>query len=204
MELPFEAHGHPPAVQSARQRSATAGAGTGRLRALQILRAGTLAILLAGCSSGAPFDLGGSGGATTTPTVQEPWDTKAFASDEPYRMGVEQFNRGAYGQAARYFREAVEKSPKDAASWVGLAASYDRLGRFDLADQAYAAAIKLTGETTQILNNQGYSYLLRGNLAAARAKFLKAAQREPNNPTIVNNLNLLNGSQRYIQRPPGQ
>ncbi len=151
-----------------------------------------------------PFDLGTSGGATTTPTVQDPWDTKAFPADEPHRLGVEQFNRANYGLAARHFREAVEKSPKDAASWLGLAASYDHLGRFDLADPAYAEAIKLTGETVQILNNQGYSYMLRGNLAAARAKFLKAAEREPNNPTIVNNLNLLNGSQRYIKRPPAQ
>jgi Flp pilus assembly protein TadD len=30
-------------------------------------------------------------------------------------------------------------------AWIGLAASYDRLGRFDLADQAYAAAAKLEG-----------------------------------------------------------
>jgi len=136
----------------------------------------------------------------TTPTVAEPGDVKYYPSDEPFRLGTEHFNRGNYGIAERYFRDAVEKAPRDAAAWIGLAASYDRLARFDLADRAYASAIKLGGETTQILNNEGYSYMLRGNYAKAREKFLKAYQREPNNPTIVNNLRLLDSSNRFIRR----
>jgi Flp pilus assembly protein TadD len=88
----------------------------------------------------------------------------------------------------------------DATAWIGLAASYDRIGRFDLADRAYGVAISLVRETTEILNNQGYSYMLRGDLRRARAKFLKAYQREPDNPTIINNLQLLNSSSRFIQR----
>ncbi|WP_245329484.1 MULTISPECIES: tetratricopeptide repeat protein [Bradyrhizobium] len=84
----------------------------------------------------------------------------------------------------------------------GLAASYDKLRRFDLADQAYAQAIRLGGETVQILNDQGYSYMLRGNLNAARRKFEKAYSLDPGNPVIANNLELLNGSRRFIERPP--
>jgi Flp pilus assembly protein TadD len=94
----------------------------------------------------------------------------------------------------------VEKAPEDATAWVGLAASYDRLGRFDLADRAYASAIRLTGATVQILNNQGYSYMLRGDLRNARRKFLKAYELEPYNPTILNNLALLNSSGRFVRR----
>lgn len=191
-------------VSAARSAASPAAARFTASRMPAILQAGSLAILLAGCSSGLPFDLGSPGGAAVTPAVEEPLDAKYYPSDEPYRLGVEHFNRGHYGLAERYFRDAVEKAPKDAASWIGLAGSYDRLGRFDLADKAYASAIKLTGETAQILNNQGYSNMLRGNLAAARAKFLKASERDPNNPTILNNLNLLNGSQRYLQRSPEQ
>src|SRR6202140_5366892 len=100
--------------------------------------------------------------------VHEPTDVKYYPSDEPVRMGLEQYNRGNYGLSQRYFKDAVEKAPKDVTAWVGLAASYDRLRRFDLADQAYAAAIKQAGQTTEILNNQGYSYMLRGDLVAAR------------------------------------
>ncbi|MCJ9700812.1 tetratricopeptide repeat protein [Bradyrhizobium sp. SHOUNA76] len=85
---------------------------------------------------------------------------------------------------------------------VWAAASYDKLRRFDLADQAYAQAIRLGGETVQILNDQGYSYMLRGNLNAARRKFEKAYSLDPGNPVIANNLELLNGSRRFIERPP--
>ena len=132
--------------------------------------------------------------------VQEPTDVKYYPSDEPVRMGLEQFNRGNYGLSQRYFKDAVEKAPKDPKAWIGLAASYDHLRRFDLADRAYREAIKLVGETTQILNNQGYSYMLRGKLTAAREKFNEAFQREPENPTIQNNINLLNGSYRFVER----
>jgi len=136
----------------------------------------------------------------TTATVEEPGTVKYHASDEPLRMGLEHFNRGNYGLAERYFRDAVEKTPRDVTAWIGLAASYDRLARFDLADRAYKYAIKLAGETTQILNNQGYSYMLRGNFVRARQKLMKANAREPNNPVIVNNLQLLDSSRNFVQR----
>jgi Flp pilus assembly protein TadD len=117
-------------------------------------------------------------------------------------MGLEHFNRGHYGIAQRYFQDAVEKAPRDLTAWTGLAASYDRIRRFDLADQAYAQAVRLGGETPEILNDQGYSYMLRGNLTAARRKFEKANSLNPGNPVILNNLELLNGSRKFIERPP--
>jgi Flp pilus assembly protein TadD len=146
----------------------------------------------------------GVAGIDTPPseTVQNPTEIKYFPSDEPLKLALEHFDRGNYGLAERYFRDAVEKAPKDVTAWIGLAASYDRLRRFDLADKAYGAAIRLTGETVSILNNQGYSYMLRGDLAKAKAKFLKAYGKEPNNPIIANNLTLLNSSSRFIQRAP--
>jgi Flp pilus assembly protein TadD len=136
--------------------------------------------------------------------VQEPTDVKYYPSDEPLRMGLEQFNRGNYGLSQRYFKDAVEKAPKDITAWTGLAASYDRLRRFDLADQAYAQAIRLGGITVQILNDQGYSYMLRGNLTGARKKFMKAYELDPGNPTIANNIELLNSSRKFIDRQPNQ
>lgn len=133
-------------------------------------------------------------------TVQDPTDVKYYRSDEPLKLALEHFNRGHFGIAARYFEDAVAKAPKDATAWIGLAASYDRVGRFDLADRAYKQAIKLVGVTTEILNNQGYSYMLRGRLIEAKRKLLLALEREPNNPTIINNLKLLDASARYISR----
>ena len=106
------------------------------------------------------------------------------------------FRQGGFGLAERYYRKAVEQHPRDAEAWVGLAASYDRLRRFDLADRAYRQAIKLIGPTPEILNNQGYSYMLRGNYRLARATLLAARNKDPNSPFIKNNLDLLNETQR--------
>jgi len=182
-------------------------------RLFTLLAFGGLLLALMGCSSTmctiGPCETAAAvpvvaEGPPTTATVQEPLDVKYYRSDEPLRMGIEHFNRGNFGIAERYFRDATEKAPKDPTAWIGLAASYDRIARFDLADRAYVYAIRLVGETTEILNNQGYSYMLRGDLVKARAKFLKALEREPNNPTILNNLQLLNSSSRFIQRSPAQ
>lgn len=136
-----------------------------------------------------------------TVTMQNPDDVKYYPSDEPLRMGVEHFSRGNYAIAERYFQDAVEKAPKDLTAWIGLAASYDRLRRFDLADRAYAQARRLGGESVQLLNNEGYSYMLRGNYVRARALFFRASKIDPGNPTIINNLQLLDGSSRIVNRP---
>jgi len=58
--------------------------------------------------------------------VQEPTAVKYYPSDEPVRMGLEHYNRGAYGLSQRYFKDVVEKAPKDVTAWIGLAASYDK------------------------------------------------------------------------------
>jgi len=106
-------------------------------------------------------------------------------------LGKRYFKAGNYGLAERYFRRAVETHARDAEAWVGLAASYDRLRRFDLADRAYAEAIRLVGPRVAILNNQGYSYMLRGDYKRARAKLEEAARKDPGNRFVENNLRLL-------------
>jgi Tfp pilus assembly protein PilF len=158
----------------------------------------SLALLAAGCNQT---------GLTPSPipnpvTGQNPGDVKYYPSDQPVRLGIQRFYDGNFGLAQQYFQDAVEKSPGDVTAWTGLAASYDRLGRFDLADRAYAAAAKLEGETPQLLNNEGYSYMLRGDLKAAQAKFHVALKLDPNNLTTLNNIKLLNSSQNFIERSP--
>jgi Flp pilus assembly protein TadD len=118
------------------------------------------------------------------------------------RLAIEHFHRGNFGIAAHYFRDAVEKAPRDASAWIGLAASYDHEGRFDLADQAYKQAVLLAGESTALLNNRGYSYMLRGEFDKARGDLTKAYAQDPGNATIANNLKLLDGSERIIKRDP--
>jgi Tfp pilus assembly protein PilF len=156
----------------------------------------SLALLAVGCDPT---------GLTPTPVPnptegQTPGDVKYYPSDQPVRLGIQRFYEGNFGIAQKYFQDAVEKSPNDVTAWIGLAASYDRLSRFDLADQAYAAADKLEGPSVRLLNNEGYSLMLRGDLKTARAKFQAALKLEPNNQTTLNNIKLLNDSTKFIER----
>lgn len=106
-------------------------------------------------------------------------------------LGKKYYRAGSFGLAEQHFRRSVETNPNDAESWIGLAASYDRLKRFDLADRAYAQAVKIAGATPEIMNNQGFSYMLRGDYARARTTLLAARARDPGSPYIKNNLKML-------------
>jgi Flp pilus assembly protein TadD len=111
-------------------------------------------------------------------------------------LGKKQYRVENYGMAERYFRHAAEQHPRDAEAWLGLAATYDQLRRFDFADRAYSQAIAIVGSTIEILNNQGYSYMLRGDYARARAKLADAQRKDPGNKYVLNNLRLLEESSR--------
>ena len=111
-------------------------------------------------------------------------------------LGKKMYRANNFGLAEQHFRKATELHPRDAEAWLGLAASYDRLRRFDLADRAYSQVLKLIGPTPEVLNNQGYSYMLRGDYRRARATLLAAKSKSPENPYIRNNLELLAESER--------
>jgi Flp pilus assembly protein TadD len=111
-------------------------------------------------------------------------------------QGKKNFRDNNFGMAEKYFRRAVEQHPRDAEAWIGLAACYDRLRRFDLADRAYAQAIRIVGPTIEIMNNQGYSYMLRGDYKRARATLVQAQRKDPGNKYVENNLRLLEESYR--------
>jgi len=77
--------------------------------------------------------------------------------------------------------KAPGDADRDAETWLGLAATYDRLRRFELADRGYAQALKILGPTVVVLNNQRYSYLLRSDYRRARIK-RAAARARPHQP----------------------
>ena len=137
-------------------------------------------------------------GSVAAPGEQPAVGPELLGSDpnDDLSLAKKYFRQGGFGMAERHFRKAVELHPRDAEAWVGLAASYDRLRRFDLADRAYRQAIKILGATPEILNNQGYSYMLRGDYRRARATLLAARSKDPASPYIKNNLDLLEESRR--------
>jgi Flp pilus assembly protein TadD len=165
-------------------------------------------LLLAGCETSTKLgDIFGAKPADdpqTTASVpngegSEAPNASGLLGSDPYddlNTGKKLYRAANYGLAERHFRRAVEARPKDAEAWVGLAASYDQLRRFELADRAYNQVITILGPTPEVLNNKGYSYMLRGDYTRARKTLLEAKAKDPSNPYIQNNLALLAKSRR--------
>jgi Flp pilus assembly protein TadD len=168
---------------------------------------------LAGCSSSSQFASLWPGQDTPPPPPANPEITGStpasaqttFAvkdallggeSGDDLVLGKRHYRERNFGLAEQHFRRAVEKQPRDGEAWLGLAASYDRLKRYDLADRAYREALAIFGPRPEVINNIGYSYLLRGDLRKARAKFAEAQKKDPENPTIANNIALIDEAAR--------
>jgi Flp pilus assembly protein TadD len=142
---------------------------------------------------------GAEANASVPPSLDvQPSDQVALGDDptDDLSLGKKHYRTKNYGMAERYFRRAAELHPRSAEAWLGLAASYDRLRRFDLADRAYGQAVGIAGPTIEILNNQGYSYMLRGDYAHAREKFAAAQRKDPGNKYVLSNLQLLEESRK--------
>jgi Flp pilus assembly protein TadD len=184
-----------------------------RTRIGRVVLAAACLLWLAGCettSSNNPFaKLGGTSKVSdddTTGSILAPETTPDAPALMPELLGADPnddlsigkkyFRQGSFGLAERHFRKAVELHARDAEAWVGLAAAYDRLKRFDLADRAYAQAVKIVGATPEVMNNQGFSYMLRGDYRRARSMFVAAQTKDPKSPYIANNLRLLDESER--------
>jgi len=146
-----------------------------------ILAAAAAALMASGCTTG-------SVDKTETTAIAPP-TTDISAAD--LSEGKTQFRDANYGLAEQHFRKAVELRADNAEAWMGLAASYDELGRFDFADRAYDQLVKLAGRKPQILNNMGYSQLLRGNKKKARTLLLEAKQGMADTTVVDANLEML-------------
>jgi Flp pilus assembly protein TadD len=181
------------------------------LRISRVVLAAVCLMWLAGCettSTNNPLAKSSAADSDVTGSVLAPETTSDTSPDAPplkpellgadpnddLSIGKKYYRQGSYGLAERHFRKAVEMHPRDAESWVGLAAAYDQLKRFDLADRAYAQAVRLIGPTPDIMNNQGFSYMLRGDYGRARSMLLAAQAKAPKNPYIANNIRLLEES----------
>ncbi len=116
---------------------------------------------------------------------------KGDASKEFLARGQEHFKRQNYGLAEENFRKAVETRSDSATAWLGLAASLDQLGKFEGADRAYGQVANLKQNNARVLNNWGYSYLLRGDYQKARDYLNRAQTIDPTLEEIQGNIHLL-------------
>jgi Flp pilus assembly protein TadD len=182
-----------------------------RIGIARVLVVALASVWLAGCTTSGtisnPFESkipGAEANASVPPDAalpDGPVETAApalYGSDpnDDLNLGKKQYRANNFGLAEKYFRRAAESHPRDAEAWLGLAASYDRLRRFELADRAYNQAIGIVGPNAEILNNQGYSYMLRGDYKRARAKLMDAQRKDPRNKFVANNIQLLEESYR--------
>lgn len=169
------------------------------MRMSLLLRALALgSALLAGACSilpGGEPDVGVTATAVTAEVQSASLNPPDLTKDD-LGLAKMHFASGHYGLAEMHFRRAVEATPGSAEAWLGLAASYDQMKRWDLADRAYAQALKSGGPTTALLNNRGYSYLLRGDLKRASTDLSAAAAQEPGNEQIQLNLQTLDAKVR--------
>ena len=146
-----------------------------------------LASVLAGCSS-----LAGNGAfGQNKLAVADITDIGDYTADRALSEAKAHFRNNDFGYSATLYKRVVELTPKDPQGYVGLSASYDRLGRFDLSDRVYASLYELGGATAQYYNNVGYSYMLRGNLGAALSNFRKAKALAPDSVVVANNIQIL-------------
>jgi Flp pilus assembly protein TadD len=145
------------------------------------MAAAAAALVLTGCTTGAVD--------RTETTSIAPATTDVSETD--LDAGKSQFREANYGLAEKHFRKAVELRADNPEAWMGLAASYDQLGRFDFADRAYEQLLKVAGRKPQIVNNMGYSQLLRGNKKKARALLLEARSGMSDTTVVDANLALL-------------
>ena len=144
---------------------------------------------LAGCSSG--YSGGASAFGNSKLEIAELRNAGSYTAESALAEARGHFRSSDYGYSAALYKVAVNLSPKDPEGYVGLAASYDRLRRFDLSDRVYESLYSLAGGTAQYYNNVGYSYLLRGNMPAAVTNFRKALKLDPNNVVVANNLQII-------------
>lgn len=126
------------------------------------------------------------------PQLVLPVFTPTVGARKAKDLGGNAFSAGDFPVAVRYFQSAVEQAPQDLDAWLGLGASADRAGQFEISSAAYARLLELSGPSVEYYNNRGFSLLLQGRLFDARSAFGAGLRLSPDNQTLQNNLELVN------------
>jgi len=106
------------------------------------------------------------------------------------KAGLSALKLGEVTRAAPLVACAVEGGSVSWRAWNARGALYDHHGDWSGADRAYAQAAQLAPDRAEILNNQGWSRLLRGDWSGAERYLAKAAELAPRSERIANNLDL--------------
>lgn len=107
------------------------------------------------------------------------------------RAGIASLAAGDVGDARRFIEKAIALGSPSWRVWNALGVLCDFEANWDCADAAYGSAVVLVPNQPEILNNHGWSLILRGEWASAVQSLERAAQADPKSTRIKNNLELV-------------
>jgi Flp pilus assembly protein TadD len=106
------------------------------------------------------------------------------------RAGIAALKLGNTKDAREFLQKAISSDDESWQAWNALGVLCDRERDWDGADAAYATADELAPHQPEVLNNHGWSLLLRGEWASAIQVLETAALADPKSQRVVNNLEL--------------
>lgn len=106
------------------------------------------------------------------------------------RAGIAAIKTGDLARAAVYLERATESSAASWRAWNARGVVADHDGNWNLADLAYSKASTLKPDQPEVVNNLGWSLLIRGSWAEAVEQLERAAALDPASQRIADNLDL--------------
>ena len=97
---------------------------------------------------------------------------------------------GREAEALPVLKKVVADYPQSWRAWNALGGAYDDQAKWAEADDAYGHALAASDAPAIVINNRGYSYLLRNRLDEASADFVEALRQRPDLETARTNLRL--------------
>jgi Flp pilus assembly protein TadD len=119
--------------------------------------------------------------------AQGPQETRGAAMEGE---GLALALSGRESEAVPVLKKTVAEFPKSWRAWNALGGAYDDQRKWAEADDAYARALAASDAPAIVINNRGYSYLLRNRLDEATADFVEALRQRPDLETARTNLRL--------------
>ena len=113
-------------------------------------------------------------------------DNSLFAE----RAGISALKQGDVASAASFIDRATRAAKPTWRAWNARGVVADMQQDWSAADKAYGAAANLASDSADVVNNQGWSQLLRGDWKRAIGLFQRAAELDPGSIRIANNLEL--------------
>ena len=121
-----------------------------------------------------------------SPTASAMVDNEPVEVSRLFVSGKGHLEKDRFGSALEDFKAALVKSPNSVRILNAIGASYDRLGRHDVAEPYYRRALSIEPDSVQTMNNIGYSLMLQGKYADAMPFLGYAAKSaDPENLSVI-------------------